>query len=277
MSGENIHSGHRQRMRERIKKYGADRKTKILEGEDIVQPTKDDMIEDFNLKVYLSEQGYFKKIPLTSLRSNPEIKTKDDDFIVQEIETHNKADLLFFSDKQNCYKARIYDLPEHKPGALGDYLNNLLGMEPDEKIIFIHPTDDYAGNFLFCFENGKGAKVPVNAFETKTNRKKLMKAYSDKSPVCSILFLTEDTTLVAFSNINKVLVFKTEQILLKTSRSTQGVQILKSKKGSFMSRVVPVEESGISNLNYYMTRNIPGIGAYLRDSDIDDSQVKLDI
>lgn len=260
-----------------IKKYKIDRKTEIVHEDDVEIFTDDHMIEDYNCRLFLSDHGYLKKIPLTSLRSNPEQKTKEEDFISQCIETHNKADVLFFSNKQICYKCRIYDLAEQKPSSLGDYLNNLLGMDQDEKILFMHATDDYSGHMLFCFENGKISKIPLEGYATKTNRKKLANAYSDKAPVCAILHIGEERELVAFSSIQKVLVFHTDMLNPISTRTSQGVQVLKAKKGSVMSNVTSVEESGLVNIPYYKCKNVPGIGAYLREQDIEDNQIKLDI
>lgn len=259
------------------KKYGQDRKTDVINETEIEVLSKDDMIEDFNLKIFISDHGYFKKIPLTSLRSNPEQKTKDDDFIAQEIETHNKADILFFSSKANCYKAKLYDLPEHKPSSLGDYLNNLLNMEEDESIEYVLVTDNYEGYMLFAFENGKIAKIPLKAYETKTNRKRLTNAYSEKFPLAEILYVPEDCKLAAFSSINKVLVFNTAMLNPISSRTSQGVQVLKAKKGSVLAAVMPLERAGLTNVEYYTALKIPGIGTYLREQDIEDTQIKLDL
>jgi len=260
-----------------IKKFGQERLTEIISCDDIEHITHEHLIEDYNLKLFLTDHGYIKKIPLTSLRSNPEQKTKDDDFIMQEIDSHNKSEVLFFSTKQNCYKMRIYDLPEHKPSSLGDYLNNVLGMDADERIVFIHATDDYNGQLLFCFENGKISKVDLSAYATKTNRKRLINAFGAKSPVSQIVFITEDKEMVAFSSINKVLIFNTSLINATSTKSSQGVQVLKSKKGSFMSAVQTIEESGLTNLSYYRVKGIPGTGSYMRDTDIEDKQIKLEI
>jgi len=143
--------------------------------------------------------------------------------------------------------------------------------------VFMHTTDDYKGQILFGFENGKMSKVDLASYATKTNRKKLINAFSDKSPVCQIVHMTEDYEMVAFSSINKILVFNTSLIAAKSTKSTQGVQVLKSKKGSFMSAVMTVEESGITNLSYYRVKTIPGTGSYLRDQDIEDKQITLEI
>jgi DNA gyrase subunit A len=237
--------------------------------------TEEHMIEDYNLKLFLTEHNYLKKIPLVSLRANPEHKLKDDDAIVQEIETHNKADLLLFSDRQTVYKMRIYDITDCKASSLGEFLTNVLQLEEGEKIIRIVATDNYTGWMLFSFENGKSAKIEMESYATKTNRKKLANAYSGLSPLVDARFLDKDTELVAYSSINKVLIFSTACINPKSSRDSQGVQVLKEKKGSFMCSLKTIEESGIKNPDYYRTRTIPAVGCYFREEDTENKQVTL--
>ena len=191
------------------RKYGQDRKTEIISEEHIEEVTPDNFIEDYNVRIFLTDQGYIKKIPLISLRSAGEHKLKDDDFIIQEAETRNKAELLLFSNKCVVYKAKIYEFPDSKASQLGDYLINILDLEPGEKIIKMHTTDDFTGYFLFAYESGKMSKVPVSSYATKTNRKKLANAYYAGSPLVDIYFLEEDADFAAFSSIDKVLVFDT--------------------------------------------------------------------
>ncbi len=258
------------------KKYAQPRRTEIICETSIEEITQEHMIEDYNLKMFLTEQNYIKKIPLVSLRSNPEHKLKEDDTIIQELETHNKAELLLFSNRQTVYKMRIYDIPDCKASSLGEYLTNMLQLEEDERIIFMTATDNYSGWLLFSFENGKCAKITLESYATKTNRKKLANAYSDLSPLVDIRYLAEDTDLVAYSSINKVLVFNTAAINPKTTRDSQGVQVMKSKKGSRMCSVKTIEESGIRNPDYYRTKVIPAIGCYLRAEDLEDKQITID-
>ena len=153
------------------KKYAKDRMTDIVDEEEITVITADHLIEDYNLRVFLTKDGYIKKIPLTSLRSAPEQKLKEGDFILQECEWHNKSDILFFSDRQTVYKMKLYELPDSKAGALGDYLQNLLGLEAEERILYFVVTDNYDGELLFAYENGKISRIPLSAYATKTNRK----------------------------------------------------------------------------------------------------------
>jgi len=258
------------------KKYAQPRRTEIIPETYVEEITEEHMIEDYNLKLFLTRQNYIKKIPLVSLRANPEQKLKDDDAIIQEVETHNKAELLLFSNKQTVYKLRVYDIPDCKASVLGEYLVNLLHLENDEKIVYITATDNYSGWMLFSFENGKCAKITMESYATKTNRKKLANAYSGLSPLVDIRYLEADTDLVAFSSINKVLIFNTCSINPKTTRDSQGVQVMKEKKGSRMCSIKTVEESGIKNPDYYRTRTIPAVGCYFREEDAEDKQMTID-
>lgn len=257
------------------RKYAQPRKTDIISEEHIEEITQEHMIEDYNLKLFLTEQNYLKKIPLVSLRANPEHKLKDDDRIIQEIETHNKADLLLFSNRYTVYKLRCFDVPDCKASTLGEFLTNLLKLPDDERIIYIVATDKYEGWMLFSFENGKCAKIDLASYETKTNRKKLANAYSDLSPLADIRYLPADTDLVAYSSINKVVVFNTGKINPKSTRNSQGVQVMKEKKGSFMCDVMTIEEAGIQNPDYYRVNTIPAVGYYLREDDEQDKQLSL--
>ncbi len=258
------------------KKYGQARKTEIISEEYVEEITEEHLIDDYNLKLFLTDHNYLKKIPLVSLRANPEHKLKDEDVILQEIETHNKADLLLFSDKQTVYKLRIYEINDCKASSLGEYLANLLQLDENEKIIYMVVTDNYDGWMLFSFENGKSAKIELQSYATKTNRKKLANAYADIAPLVDIRYLEADTELVAYSSINKVLIFDTANINPKSTRNSQGVQILKEKKGSFMCSIKTIEQSGIKNPDYYRTRSIPAVGCYFREEDADNKQLTID-
>lgn len=257
------------------KKYAQPRKTEIVLDSHVEEITEEHMIEDYNLKLFLTEQNYLKKIPLVSLRANPEHKLKEDDSILQEIETHNKAELLLFSNRQTVYKLRIYDITDCKASALGEYLTNLLQLDVGEKIINMVATDHYAGWMLFTFENGKSAKIELGSYATKTNRKKLAKAYADQSPLIDIRYIESDMDLVAYSSINKVLIFNTSSINPKSSRDSQGVQVLKEKKGSYLCSVKTIDESGVKNPDYYRTRSIPAVGCYFREEDAEDKQLTI--
>ncbi|MCL6591154.1 MAG: topoisomerase IV [Firmicutes bacterium] len=262
-------------LREIAKKYGKPRRTELIHEEHIEEITQEHLIEDYNLKLFLTEHNYLKKVPLTSLRANPEQKLKDDDRIVAEVETHNKADLLLFSNKQTVYKLKIYEINDCKASQLGEYLANLLELEPNERIRHMVATDDYRGHLLFGFENGKMAKIELASYATKTNRRKLANAYSGLSPLVFFTYLETDLELAAFSSIGKVLVFHTSNINPKTTRDSQGVQVLQGKKGSRMVAVKPLSETAFTDPDYYRTKNIPAIGCYLRDEDRQARQAEL--
>lgn len=262
-------------LNEVAKKYGQARLTEIIPETHVEEITEEHLIDDYNLKLFLTEQNYLKKIALVSLRANPEHKLKDDDNIIQEIETHNKAELLLFSNRQTVYKLKIYDIPDCKASSLGEYLTNLLQLENGEKIIYMVATDNYAGWLLFSFENGKCAKIELESYATKTNRKKLANAYSELSPLIDMRYLPADTELVAYSSINKVLVFDTSAINPKSTRDSQGVQVLREKRGSRLCAVKTLEESGIKDPDYYRTKTIPAIGCYFREEDAEDKQMTM--
>jgi len=259
------------------KKYGRPRRTEIIHEDDIEEITKEHLIEDYNLKVFLTRQNYLKKISLVSLRGNDEHKLKDDDIVIQELETHNKSDLLLFSNRHTVYKLKLYEIEDCKASSLGEYLINLLDMEKDERIIHMAATDDYKGYVMFFFQNGKAAKITLKSYSTKTNRKKLANAYSDISPIVRIMNINEDIELAAKSSINKVLVFNTGSINPKSARNSQGVQVLRSKKGSIMTGVFTIEEIELLSPDYYKTANIPAVGCYLKDEDLKDLQIRMDI
>ncbi|MDK2934762.1 MAG: gyrase subunit [Clostridiales bacterium] len=250
------------------KKYGQDRRTEIIHEEHVEEITEEHLIEDYNLKIFITNQKYLKKIPLTSLRGNSDQKLKDDDIIVQEIETNNKADLLLFTNKQTVYKLKIHEISDCKASNLGEYLPNLLELDANEEILYVVATEDYRGYMFFAFDNGKAAKIDLNSYATKTNRKKLANAYTDIAKLIYITYLNpeEDRELVALSSIEKVLVFNTNNVPSKTTRDSQGVQVLKSKKGSTMVKIMSIDAVQFENLDYYRTKNIPATGKYLKHS-----------
>lgn len=260
-----------------IVKYSKPRKTLLVDESGAAEFDEDIMIEDYRVKLFLTEQGYFKKLPLTSLRSAGELKTKEDDSIFVEFETSNKSDLLFFSDKCNVYKTKVFEIKDHKPSDLGEYLPNLLGMDEGEKIVFMHSTNEYNGNIILGFANGKVAKVALESYETKTNRKKLLNAFSNASPVIAIYYLEQENDFAVFSNINKLLVFNSAQIPLKATRTNNGVQVMTSKKGSTVIKFVPIEASSIVDDKYYRTKNIPAKGFYIKEGTLSDKQLTLDV
>ena len=256
-----------------IKKYATERKTQIISDEEIAEYKEEQFIENYNLKVFFTKENYFKKISLVSLRSASEQKLKENDEIVCEFESSNIADVLFFSDKENVYKARLHEISDCKASAWGEYLPNILGLPDDEKIVYAVPTEKYTGNILFAFENGKVAKVPMASYETKTNRKKLANAYGHASPLAAVLYMPEEEDIALFASSGKILVTSSENVPLKATRSTQGVQIMRLKKGSTLKNMLLLKEAGLAEPENYRTRNIPSGGHYPSGSD--DPQISL--
>ena len=250
-------------------KYGQERKTTLISGEDVTEYKIEESIDDYALTIFFTRENYIKKISAVSLRSSTtEHKLKENDEILQTIETTNKSEMIFFSNKCNAYKMRTYDLADAKVSTMGEYLPGILGLEEDEKILYTVVTADYAGNMLFTFENGKMAKVELKNYETKTNRKKLVGAYSDKSPVCDIRLISEDIDVVLMSDNNRVLCLNTEKIPLKATKSTQGVQAMTlKKKGAKVALVRTGADSGLKEPDRYRTKNIPAAGAFLKEGD----------
>ena len=259
------------------KKYGKDRRTELVADDTVQEYKEDNFIEDYPLTLFVTREGYIKKVSAVSLRmTTAEHKLKEDDEIVQTLESVNKSELLFFTNRSVVYKMKTYELADTKVSAMGEYLPGLLGLEEGERVVYTVVTTDYQGMLLFAFVNGKMAKVALSNYETKTNRKKLVGAYSDKAEICAVQFLPEDREIVAYADNNKVLALHTEKIPLKSTKSTQGVQVMKlTKKGAKMCRVVFGEDSGIENLKYYTTKNIPAAGSFLKKDDVRDQQMSL--
>ena len=256
-----------QELQEVSKKYGQSRKTEILyQVAEAEQEDEEENIPDYPVTVFLSKEGYLKKITAQSLRMSGEQKFKEGDSLLFSQETTNRADLLVFTDQFQCYKSRLSEFEDGKASQLGDYLPQKLGMEQGESVISVVLTQDYSGFVLFFFENGKVAKVPLNAYETKTNRKKLTGAYCDKSPLVSV-----------YASDGRALIFSTAQLLPKATRNTQGVTVMSLKRKAVMNAVLPLEQSGIENQGRYRTKTIPAAGALLKPEDMQEKQEKLDI
>lgn len=249
-------------------KYGSPRKTEIIEDRHIEVVKEELLIEDYNVKLFLTNENYLKKVSLASWRSSTNgHKLKDNDFIVQEVDATNKSELLLFSNKHVVYKLRCHELEDKKTSILGDYLKNLLTLAEDEKIIYMTATDDYKGHMLFFYKNGKCAKITLESYQTKTNRKQLANGYSNESELVYIEYIKEDKELVAVSSIKKVLVFNTSEISVKTTRNSIGVQVLKSKNHSTLSKIKAPEDVVFSDIEYYRGK-VPAIGTYLKKEDM---------
>ena len=262
------------------KKYGKERLTQLVATEDVEQIDAEDLIEDYNLKVFLTSEGYLKKLALTSLRSAGDLKLKDDDRIVQEIETTNKSEIIFFSNQAQVYKMWLHDIPDNKPSEFGSYTVNLLELDEGERIIAIHvPDETYSGEFLLGFQNGKVARFPVSVYETKTNRRKLVNAYYDGSPIVSVTWLADGAScdVAALSDQERMIVFESNLISLKRTRTTQGNQALASRKGSKMIALSPVDEiKGFDDPSYYRVRKLPAAGRFLKEKELAVRQLSLD-
>ncbi len=241
------------------KKYGQDRRTELIESGKLTEYKEEDHIEDYPLTIFFTRGQYLKKVPAASLRSTTsEHKLKDEDEITVTSETTNKSELIFFSNQCNVYKIKTYDMPDCKVTALGEYLPVILGLEENEKIVYTVVTKDFEGFMLFTFENGKMAKVALKNYETKTNRKKLIGAYSDKSPICDIKYIEEDIDIAVLTDTNKILCLNTSLVPLKSTKNTQGVQVIKQpKSGAKPVSVKEISVCGIDDILQYRVKSIP--------------------
>ena len=257
------------------KKYAVPRRTEILYSYELPEEPEAEEVDDYPVHLFLSREGYFKKITPQSLRMSGEQKYKEGDGPSQHFETTNAAELLFFTDRQQVYKTRACDFGETKASALGDYLGAKLGMDEGENVIYLALSRDYSGFMLFFFENGKAAKVPMSAYATTSNRRRLTGAYSDKAPLCAMMALREDTELALYTNEPRCLLMHTASLTPKTTRATQGVAVMTIKPKYHLERVVPAAETGIANPARYRTRTLPAAGALLKSEDSDDKQITL--
>ena len=259
-------------------KYGKPRKTEIVYQVEEIEPEDEtEEIPDYPVTLFVSKEGYLKKITAQSLRMSGEQKFKEGDSLAFSRETTNKAEILVFTDKFQCYKSRLSDFEDSKASVLGDYLPQKLGFEQGESVAQVVLAGDYKGFVLFFFENGKVAKVPLSAYETKTNRKKLTGAYSDKSPLRTCMALDADTQVAVYSTDGRVAVFSTALLMPKTTRNTIGVSVMSLKKKATLNYAVTVEDSGIVNLTRYRCKTIPAAGALLKEEDAQEKQITFDV
>ena len=259
-------------------KYGQPRKTEILYNVEEVEPDSDeDETPDYPVTVFVSREGYLKKITAQSLRMSGEQKFKEGDTLAYSVEATNKAEMLVFTDKFQCYKTRLSDFEDGKASLLGDYLPQKLGMDAGENVLQVIFPGDGKGFVLFFFENGKVAKVPLSAYETKTNRKKLTGAFSDKSPAVKILSLAADTQIAMYSSDGRAMIFSTADLLPKTTRNTIGVAVMSLKKKAVLQNALLLEESGIENQSRYRMKTIPAAGALLREEDSREKQAAFEV
>ena len=256
-------------------KYGQPRRTVLLYSHEVEHLDEEEPAPDYPVSVFLSREGYFKKITPASLRMNSEQKFKDGDGLRQSFETTNAAEIMFFTNKCQVYKCRVSDFDDTKASVLGDYLPSKLSMDPEEGPVFACLPGDYSGALLFFFENGKAARVNLTSYQTTSNRRKLTGAYSDKSPLALIRRLDGEEELAVYSTEPRAVIFNTALLAPKTTRTTQGVALLTLKPKYRLERAVPVEESGIVNRARYRVRAIPAAGALVRAEDSEEKQLGL--
>lgn len=256
-------------------KYGQPRKSIII-YDDVAKYEEETVeIPDYPVNLFFTKEGYFKKITPQSLRMSGEQKLKDGDEIIQELEFTNNCDLLFFTDKCQVYKAKADDFAQTKASVLGDYVAAKLGFDEGENAVKMVATKDYKGMLLFAFENGKAAKVPLESYATKTNRKKLTGAYSDKSPLVGLLYMPEDEEVLFKASSGNMLLVHTGALALKTTRSTQGVAVLKPKKGHRLFSIERYKDGTFTNPKRYRTGSLPARGALPVNDDSKDEQLSL--
>ena len=259
-------------------KYGQPRKTEIIYNiDEIVPEVEEETVPDYPVTVFVSKEGYLKKITAQSLRMSGEQKFKEGDSLAFSCESSNRGEILVFTDKFQCYKSRLSDFVDGKASQLGDYLPQKLGMESGETVVQVILPGDYKGFVLFFYENGKAARVPLSAYETKTNRKKLTGAYCDKSPLMKAMALAADEQVAVYTTDGRCLIFSTAQLLPKTTRNTQGVSVVSLKKKATLLYAVRLAESGIVNQSRYRSKTIPAAGAVLKEEDSPEKQISFDV
>ncbi|MGN1306422.1 MAG: DNA gyrase subunit A [Faecousia sp.] len=258
-------------------KYGRDRKTGIAADSDEEPPEETEELPDYPVTVFVSREGYFKKITPQSLRMSGEQRFKEGDGLKYTCETTNAAELLVFTDKYQVYKARCADFDDTKASVLGDYLPAKLGFDEGESVVDVCFPGDYTGFVLFAYENGKVAKVELSAYATKSNRRKLTGAYSDKSPLKAVFLCKEEKQIALYSTEGRALIFSTAQLSPKTTRATQGVAVMTLKRKATVHRAVILENSGIVNAARYRTRTLPAAGALLKEEDAEEKQIVMEL
>ena len=265
-------------LKEAAKKYGSDRRTQLICDDELAEyDTEEQTFEDYSVRIFRTAHNYIKKISLVSLRTSGEQRLKDDDRIIQEEETTNRSELLIFTAGGEVYKIHAGDIPDGKASQLGEYIPNLLGMTEKDDIAGMIISGDYSGHVLFCFENGKCAKIPLKSYETKSNRRKLTGAFSVKSPLVSMLYLKTDTDIVLKSSADKALAVNTDKIPEKTTRSSQGVNVMTLRRNAVIKEVTEAKDSGLLTTSGYGCRNIPAAGALIKDEDKGIEQICFDL
>ena len=262
-------------LRQVNKKYVTPRRSAIVYSDEIEEFEPVEEVEDYPVTLFLSDQGYFKKITAQSLRMSGEHKYKEGDRLMASFESSNSREVLFLTDRQQMYKCRVADFEDTKASTLGVYLPTKLEMDEGESVIAMIDPGDYTKHLLIVFENGKAARIELGAYETKTNRRKLINAYSDKSPAAAVMLIDEEKDIAVYSSDERVVIFNTAQILPKTTRNTQGVGVMSLKKGRRVMRVYALADTAIRNAARYRVRSLPAAGALLKPEDREEQQLSL--
>ena len=257
------------------KKYAQPRKTDIIFDHEVEEYDEEEAVEETPVHIFLSKEGYFKKITPQSLRMSGEQKFKEGDSLRVTVETTSNAELMFFTDQCQVYKTRVGDFGDSKASLLGDYLPAKLGMDPGENVVAMVLPGDYSGHLLFFFQNGKAARVELKAYATTSNRRKLTGAYSDKSPLVAIRVLQQDEELALYSTEPRAMIFHTALLSPKATRATQGVAVMTMKPKFHLERVAAVADTGIVNHSRYRVRSVPAAGALVKAEDSDEKQLEL--
>ena len=247
-------------LRRVIKNYAQPRKTMFYYQSDVEDEQQIDDTPDYPVNLFVTDGGYFKKITPQSLRMSREHKLKDGDFISQTFEATNKTELLFLSDMSQAYKSKASAFDDTKASLMGDYVPAKLGFDEGENLRTLIPTTDYSGYIVFFFENGKAAKVPLKSYETKTNRRKLANAYSDKSPLVAAVYVGDDCDILLRSSSGHTLMFNTAMLLPKATRDSQGVQIMNLRKKAVLASASAVGDDERDNFEKYRSKSVPAAG-----------------
>ena len=259
-----------------MKKYPSPRRTGIVNVAEVADTVEEeDLTPEYPVTLFLSREGYFKKITPQSLRMASEQKYKENDSLNVSFESSNRRELLIFTDRQQVYKAKVADFADTKASALGVFLPTALEMDEGENVLTMLDPGDYKSEILLVFQNGKVARIPMSAYETKTNRRRLTGAYSDKSPLVAVLPVTEGCEYVLRTTEGRALIFKADALAPKTSRTTQGVGVMTPKKKHVVDYAAPLSETQIKNVSRYRTKTIPAAGALLKEEDRGEEQMSL--
>ena len=259
------------------KKYGTDRRTTICYEAVEEYQEEQQQVPDYPVNLFVTRDGYLKKITPQSLRMSGEQKLKEGDRMVLETQTTNRAEVLVFTDRCQVYKTSLSEFKDTKASVLGDYLPTKLGFDEGELVTAVCLPGDYSGFMLFAYENGKVGKVALSAYDTKSNRRKLTGAYSDKAPLKGVLCLHEDADVVLYSTDGRALVLSTALLSVKSTRSTIGVAALTLRKKALLDHIRLLEGSGVQNVTRYRSRSIPAAGAILKEEDLEDTQLTMEL